>query len=48
MYIYYVLRCKGWSSVNKEMMKGSIDLLLLSVLANDDMYDYEIVQKKTI
>lgn len=27
------------------MMKGSIDLLLLSVLANDDMYGYEIVQK---
>ncbi|KGR81815.1 PadR family transcriptional regulator [Lysinibacillus odysseyi] len=30
--------------MNKEMMKGSTDLLLLSVIAKRDMYGYEIVQ----
>ncbi len=30
--------------MNKEMMKGSIDILLLSVLAKHDSYGYEIVQ----
>lgn len=30
--------------MNKEMMKGSIDLLLLSVIAKQDSYGYEIVQ----
>jgi len=30
--------------MNKEMMKGSIDLLLLSVIAKRDMYGYEIIQ----
>lgn len=30
--------------MNKEMMKGSIDLLLLSIIAKKDMYGYEMVQ----
>jgi len=30
--------------MNKEMMKGSTDLLLLSIIAKQDMYGYEIVQ----
>ncbi len=30
--------------MNKEMMKGSIDLILLSILAKKDMYGYEMVQ----
>jgi DNA-binding PadR family transcriptional regulator len=30
--------------MNKEMMKGSIYLLLLSVIAKRDMYGYEIIQ----
>lgn len=30
--------------MNKEMMKGSIDLILLSIIATKDMYGYEMVQ----
>ena len=30
--------------MNKEMMKGSIDLILLSIIARKDMYGYEMVQ----
>lgn len=30
--------------MNKEMMKGSIDLILLSIIASKDMYGYEMVQ----
>lgn len=30
--------------MNKEMMKGSIDLILLSLIAKKDMYGYEMVQ----
>ncbi|MBS3902123.1 MAG: helix-turn-helix transcriptional regulator [Dethiobacter sp.] len=30
--------------MNKEMMKGSIDILLLSLLATKEMYGYEVVQ----
>lgn len=30
--------------MNKEMMKGSTDLLLLSIISKRDMYGYEIVQ----
>lgn len=30
--------------MDKEMMKGSIDILLLSLLTNHDMYGYEMVK----
>lgn len=30
--------------MNKEILKGSIDILLLSLLGNRDMYGYEIVK----
>lgn len=30
--------------MDKEMMKGSIDLLLLSLIAQRDLYGYEIIQ----
>lgn len=30
--------------MDKELMKGSIDILLLSILAKNDMYGYEIVK----
>ena len=30
--------------MNKEMMKGSIDLILLSIISTKDMYGYEMVQ----
>jgi PadR family transcriptional regulator, regulatory protein PadR len=30
--------------MNKELMKGSIDILLLSLLAKQDMYGYEMVK----
>ncbi|WP_078592927.1 PadR family transcriptional regulator [Evansella clarkii] len=31
--------------MDKEMMKGSIDLLLLTLIAQQDMYGYEITKK---
>lgn len=31
--------------MDKEMMKGSIDVLLLSLLANKDLYGYEMTKK---
>ncbi|WP_066194615.1 MULTISPECIES: PadR family transcriptional regulator [Gracilibacillus] len=31
--------------MDKEMMKGSIDMLLLSLLTNQDLYGYEMTQK---
>ena len=30
--------------MDKEMMKGSIDLLLMSLIAQKDLYGYEIIQ----
>ena len=30
--------------MDKEMMKGSIDLLLMSLIAHRDLYGYEIIQ----
>ena len=32
-------------AINKELMKGSISMLLLSVLATEDMYGYKIVKE---
>lgn len=31
--------------MDKEMMKGSIDVLLLSLIANKDLYGYEMTKK---
>jgi PadR family transcriptional regulator, regulatory protein PadR len=31
--------------MNKELMKGSIDILLLSLISKNDMYGYEMVKK---
>ncbi|MDQ0215875.1 DNA-binding PadR family transcriptional regulator [Oikeobacillus pervagus] len=31
--------------MNKELMKGSIDILLLSLISKKDMYGFEMVQK---
>jgi PadR family transcriptional regulator, regulatory protein PadR len=31
--------------VNKEMMKGSIDILLLSLIEKEDLYGYEIAKR---
>ena len=31
--------------MNKEILKGSIDILLLSIISNGDTYGYEIVKK---
>ncbi|WP_421383872.1 PadR family transcriptional regulator [Bacillus salacetis] len=31
--------------MNKELMKGSIDILLLSLISKKDMYGYEMVKK---
>lgn len=44
--MYIVLRCtlKGWIILDKEMMKGSIDLLLLSLIEQRDLYGYEITK----
>jgi len=33
---------EGGGNVNKEMMKGSIDILLLSLIEKEDLYGYEI------
>lgn len=34
----------GGASMEKEIMKGSIDILLLSLISKRDMYGYEIVK----
>lgn len=31
--------------MNKEMMKGSIDILLLSLISREDLYGYEIAKR---
>lgn len=31
--------------MDKEMMKGSIDILVLSIISHHDSYSYEIIQK---
>jgi DNA-binding PadR family transcriptional regulator len=41
--IEYAKKVRG-EIMNKEMMKGSIDILLLSLLATKEMYGYEVVQ----
>lgn len=48
--MYYVLQyskrsLKGGGNVNKEMMKGSIDILLLSLIEKEDLYGYEIAKR---
>lgn len=35
----------GDAFVNKELLKGSIDLLLLSLIAQKDQYGYELAKK---
>lgn len=35
----------GGGKMDKEMMKGSIDILVLSIISHDDTYGYEIIQK---
>ncbi len=42
MLLYYV--CRGVIIVDKEILKGSIDILLLSIIAKHDTYGYEIAQ----
>ena len=32
-------------AINKELMKGSTSILVLSLLSQDDMYGYQITQK---
>jgi transcriptional regulator len=36
---------EGGGNVNKEMMKGSIDILLLSLIEKEDLYGYEIAKR---
>lgn len=36
---------EGVVTVNKELLKGSIDLLLLSLIAQKDQYGYELAKK---
>ena len=31
--------------INRELLKGSTDLLILSVLENEDMYGYQMIKK---
>ncbi len=33
------------TSMNKEMMKGSIDILLLSLMQKEDLYGYEMAKR---
>lgn len=35
----------GGEKMDKEMMKGSIDILVLSIISHHDTYGYEIIQK---
>jgi PadR family transcriptional regulator, regulatory protein PadR len=41
---YIIMLCthKGGDILNKEMLKGTIDILILSVLSKGDNYGYEI------
>ena len=36
---------EGGGKLNKEMMKGSIDILLLSLIEKEDIYGYEIAKR---
>jgi DNA-binding PadR family transcriptional regulator len=36
---------EGGGNLNKEMMKGSIDILLLSLIEKEDLYGYEIAKR---
>jgi DNA-binding PadR family transcriptional regulator len=36
---------EGGGNVNKEMLKGSIDILLLSLIDKEDLYGYEIAKR---
>lgn len=38
----FVLKCDGDDILNKEMLKGTVDILILSVLKQGDNYGYEI------
>lgn len=34
--------------INSELLKGSTEMLVLKLLANEDLYGYEIIKKMTI
>ena len=36
---------EGRGNMNKEIMKGSIDILLLSLIQKEDLYGYEIAKR---
>lgn len=36
---------EGCGNMNKEIMKGSIDILLLSLIQKEDLYGYEIAKR---
>lgn len=49
-YIIILCTLKGGDILNKEMLKGTIDILILSVLSNGDNYGYgisRIIKMKT-
>lgn len=39
------VKSESGGNVNKEMMKGSIDILLLSLIEKEDLYGYEIAKR---
>lgn len=42
--MYIVLQCLGGEKMDKEIMKGSVDILILSVISKGSTYGYEIVK----
>lgn len=49
-YLIILVNSLGGGFLNKEMLKGTIDILILSVLSENDSYGYEIskiIKRKT-
>lgn len=38
-------RMEGNMKINKELIKGSTDMLILNLLKNEDMYGYHMIKK---
>jgi len=48
MYCFIYFKEGIYTKINKELMKGSTEILILSLLDKEDLYGYQIIQKLSI
>jgi PadR family transcriptional regulator PadR len=46
--LFYIYQGGIYTKINKELMKGSTAILILSLLEKEDLYGYQIIQKLSV